>query len=97
MPAPASVEEFLDFVRRSGVTDEVKLTAQTQRYAADGEATPTPFETAQLLIRDGLLTHFQAEQILQGRFRRFFIGKYKVLERLGAGLRMERPFFNNSK
>ena len=85
MPAPASVEEFLDFVRRSGVADDAKLTAQTQRYAADGEATPTPFEIAQLLIRDGLLTHFQAEQILQGRFRRFFIGKYKVLERLGAG------------
>jgi serine/threonine protein kinase len=85
MPAPASVEEFLDFVRRSGVADEVKLTAQTQQYAADGEVPPTPTEMAELLIRDGLLTHFQAEQILQGRFRRFFIGKYKVLERLGAG------------
>ena len=85
MPAPASVDEFLDFVRRSGVADEPKLAAQVLRYAADGEETPTPNDAAQLLIRDGLLTHFQAEQILQGRFRRFFIGKYKVLERLGAG------------
>ncbi len=85
MPAPASVDEFLDFVRRSGVVEEPKLAAQTLRYAADGEATPTPADAAQLLIRDGLLTHFQAEQILAGRFRRFFIGKYKVLERLGAG------------
>ena len=85
MPAPASVDEFLDFVRRSGVADPEKLAAQVARYAADGEATPAPADAAQLLIRDGLLTHFQAEQILQGRFRRFFIGKYKVLERLGAG------------
>ena len=85
MPAPASVDEFLDFVRRSGVVEEPKLAAQALKYAADGEATPTPTDAAQLLIRDGLLTHFQAEQILAGRFRRFFIGKYKVLERLGSG------------
>ncbi len=85
MPAPATVDEFLDFVKRSGVADEAKLAAQVLRYAAEGEATPAPADAAQLLIRDGLLTHFQAEQILQGRFRRFFIGKYKVLERLGAG------------
>ena len=38
-----------------------------------------------MLVRDGLLTHFQAEQFLQGKWRRFTIGKYKVLETLGAG------------
>jgi serine/threonine protein kinase len=37
------------------------------------------------MIRDGVLTHFQAEQLLQGKWRRFTIGKYKVLERLGSG------------
>ena len=37
------------------------------------------------LVRDGLLTQFQAEQILQGKWRRFTIGKYKVLEKLGSG------------
>jgi eukaryotic-like serine/threonine-protein kinase len=31
------------------------------------------------------LTHFQAEQFLLGKWRRFTIGKYKVLERLGSG------------
>ncbi len=36
-------------------------------------------------MRDGLLTTFQAEQFLQGKWRRFTIGKYKVLERLGSG------------
>src|SRR5262249_48960830 len=32
-----------------------------------------------------VLTHFQAEQFLLGKWRRFTIGKYKVLERLGSG------------
>src|SRR5581483_10286116 len=40
---------------------------------------------AGLLVSAGLLTHFQAEQLMQGKWRRFTIGKYKVLERLGAG------------
>jgi len=79
------VDDFLDFVRRSGVTDIPKLAEQVSRYATDNETAETPAAAAELLIRDGLLTHFQAEQILQGRFRRFFIGKYKVLERLGSG------------
>src|SRR5205807_10310474 len=38
-----------------------------------------------LLVRDGVLTRFQAEQFLQGKWRRFTIGEYKVLERLGSG------------
>ena len=85
MPAPASVAEFVEFVRRSGVTEEPRLAAQVERYAADGEPAATPADVAKLLVRDGVLTNFQAEQILQGRFRRFFIGKYKVLENLGSG------------
>src|SRR5207302_1939132 len=31
------------------------------------------------------LTCFQAEQLLQGRWRGFTLGKYRILERLGAG------------
>ena len=44
-----------------------------------------PAKVAGILIRDGFLTHFQADNILQGKWRRFTIGKYKVLERLGSG------------
>src|SRR5262249_4457525 len=40
---------------------------------------------AGLLVRDGILTPFWAEQFLQGKWRRFSICPYKVLDRLGAG------------
>jgi serine/threonine protein kinase len=85
MPAPTTSEEFLELVRKSGVVEEKRLAAFIDRARA-GEplpADPLPFATQ--LVREGVLTHFQAEQFLQGKWRRFTIGKYKVLERLGAG------------
>lgn len=85
MAAPASTEEFLDLVRKSGVTDERRFTDYVSKNKASNALAPDASRMAGLLVRDGLLTQFQAEQILQGKWRRFTIGKYKVLERLGAG------------
>lgn len=42
-------------------------------------------DMAQALVREGVVTQFQAGQFLQGKSRGFFIGNYKVLERLGTG------------
>src|SRR4051794_1557073 len=85
MPAPTTTDEFLDLVRKSGVADEKRLDAYLTRARATGPLPPEPGKFAGLLVRDGILTHFQAEQFLQGKWRRFTIGKYKVLERLGQG------------
>src|SRR6516164_4740763 len=85
MPAPTTTDEFLDLVRKSGVVDEKRLSAYLTRARAAGPLPPEPAKFAGLLVRDGILTHFQAEQVLQGKWRRFTIGKYKVLERLGQG------------
>ncbi|HEX5272201.1 MAG TPA: serine/threonine-protein kinase, partial [Gemmataceae bacterium] len=85
MPAPTTTDEFLDLVRKSGIVDEKRLNAYLTRLRAAGPVPPEPAKFAGLLVRDGILTHFQAEQVCQGKWRRFTIGKYKVLERLGAG------------
>ncbi len=85
MPAPASVPEFLDLVQKSGVADEAKLKAYLDKIGGLAALPPEPPKAAGHLVRDGLLTFFQAEQILQGKWKRFSIGKYKVLERLGSG------------
>jgi eukaryotic-like serine/threonine-protein kinase len=85
MPAPTTVDEFVDLVRKSSVLDEPRLSGYVQKLKAD-PATPADLNAiAGLFVRDGLLTYFQAEQFLQGRWKRFTIGKYKVLERLGSG------------
>ncbi|QEL19523.1 serine/threonine protein kinase [Limnoglobus roseus] len=85
MPAPATVDEFLELIQKSGVVDEAKLTTYLNRQKEVG---PLPTETnkcAGKLVRDAVLTYFQAEQLLQGKWKRFTIGKYKVLEKLGVG------------
>jgi eukaryotic-like serine/threonine-protein kinase len=86
MPAPANADEFLEFIRKSGVAEENRLKGSLARITEQSGSVPTdPSELAKLLMRDGVLTFFQADQLLQGKWKRFFIGKYKVLERLGSG------------
>lgn len=85
MARPLTAGEYLDLVRKSGIVDDHRLAT----YLAQPEAAQTlpaePEQLARLLIRDGILTYFQAGQILEGKWRRFSIGRYKVLERLGSG------------
>src|SRR5438128_918034 len=85
MPSPSTLDEFLDLVRKSEVVDEKKLASYLDRQRAAASLPPVPGQLAGLMVRDGLLTQFQAEQILLGKWRRFTIGRYKVLERLGSG------------
>jgi serine/threonine protein kinase len=85
MPVPATVDEFLDYVQKSGVADPAKLTGYVQKLRDAGTLPTAPSKLAGLLVRDAVLTYFQAEQLLQGKWKRFSIGKYKVLERLGTG------------
>jgi serine/threonine protein kinase len=87
MPAPATVSEFLDLVRKSALADETKLTTCLDQLQESGSLPSAPEDLAGVLVRDGVLTYFQAEQILLGKWRRFTIGQYKVLERLGSGKR----------
>src|SRR5580698_5337346 len=85
MPAPANVEELLDLIQKSGVVDETKLRSYVQKLSESTGIPKDPAKLAGNLVRDAVLTYFQAEQLLQGKYKRFSIGKYKVLEKLGAG------------
>jgi serine/threonine protein kinase len=85
MPVPTTTEEFLELVRKSGVVEDKRLSTYVEKMRAASSLSSDPGKAAGFMVRDGILTHFQAEQVLQGKWRRFTIGKYKVLERLGAG------------
>jgi serine/threonine protein kinase len=85
MPAPTTVAELLDLIQKSGVVEAPRLAAYAEQLRGTNALPAEPNKLAELLIRDGLLTYFQSEQILQGKWKRFTIGKYKVLERLGSG------------
>ena len=87
MPVPTTTQELLELVRKSELIPQQRLEGFiTQVTAARSGAKPR--EVANLLIAAGLVTQFQAEQFLQGKWRGFTIGKYKVLEPLGSGTRL---------
>src|SRR4051812_10747226 len=85
MPAPATIDDFLDVVRKSNQLDVVRLDAYLDERRQKDTLPPDPRKLAALLIRDGLLTNFQAEQFLQGKYKGFHVGGYRILERLGSG------------
>jgi serine/threonine protein kinase len=85
MPAPETTREFLDLVQRSGVVDDVRLKTYLAKLSPASVFPSKPSTLASQLVRDGMLTIFQAEQVLAGRWRRFTIGPYKALEYLGSG------------
>jgi serine/threonine protein kinase len=78
MPPPATKEEFLELVRKSGLVGETAL----------GPFIAKPWTLRTLiraLVHEGLLTNFQAEQLMPGWRWGFNFGKYKVLDWLGTG------------
>ena len=85
MSVPSSVEELLQLIRKSGMVDEQKLSTYLQRRQLARGLPPDPRVFADELVQDGLLTYFQSEQFLLGKWRGFTIGKFKLLERVGVG------------
>jgi serine/threonine protein kinase len=86
MPVPSTIEDFLDIGSRSGVLDKEGAHDYLDHLRAGAGAPDTPARLAQLMVRDGLLTGFQARQFLKGKWRNFVIsGKYVLLEQLGVG------------
>ena len=84
MAAPTTSNEFLDLVRRSELLSPLRL-EEFLRLVRTTSAKMLPRELASLLVSGGFVTQFQAEQFLQGKWKGFTIGKYRVLERIGAG------------
>jgi eukaryotic-like serine/threonine-protein kinase len=84
MGAPATVEEYMSLVRNANLVDEKRL--DPKMWEVDPEELPkSPPELADFLVQAGVLTGYQAVQVLKGKLDFFEIGPYRVLERLGHG------------
>jgi serine/threonine protein kinase len=84
MAAPTTTAELLELVAKSGLTDSTRLRALVEHLTESDSLPADPRDFATELIRYGLVTCFHAEQLLLGRWKRFCLGMYTVLERFGT-------------
>lgn len=86
MPAPTTNDSFIELGCKSGLLDPGLLEQCRSGWERAGAIPSTPRELADAFIREGVLTRFQAEKLLNGKWRGFLIaGKYRLLEKLAAG------------
>src|SRR5262249_31959853 len=72
-------------VRKSNLVTPEALDAALTTFPGSTSAPDATKALADYLVSLGHLTPFQAKELLKGRHKGFFVGKYKVLEPLGSG------------
>lgn len=75
-------EAFCELLKKSRLLETEQLAEVAARVAAEKGLVPS--RLARQLLDRGSITEWQARQLLAGRYG-FFMGKYKLLERLGGG------------
>ncbi len=81
MAVPTTPEEVLELLRQSEL-----IAAGDWPRCQDAASTALSAEQfADDLVRAGLVTPFHTSNLLKGRWRGFFVGKYRLLELIGAG------------
>ena len=89
MPGDVGLEAFIPLLIKSRLVDQEQIDRVIGSRARPGSAPPPPpssaRELADLLVRSGELTHFQAAKLLQGRWAGLALGPYRLLAPLGRG------------
>ncbi len=76
--------DILPVIRASGVLTDVQFEGLRTRVL-EGSYPYDARELAGCLIREGLLTEYQARRILKNKPHGMVVGKYVILERIGSG------------
>ena len=81
---PSTSSEFLQAIRSSCHLVRAAV-RESRSECGRGEYPPEPAELASRLVKDGVLTEFQARQILKGKSQGLVFGRYVILDFLGKG------------
>ncbi len=85
MAAEPSKESFLRLLERSGLVPEDQLPDLLNDLKQSEPSTDSSRELADSLVQRKILTRWQADHLLTGRHRGFFLGPYRILQPLGKG------------
>jgi serine/threonine protein kinase len=83
LPASSTLE-FLEALRRSGLASEERLHELHERVS-QGDYESGRDELVKDLVHEGVITEFQADRLVAGNGRGLVIGRYVILDRIGAG------------
>lgn len=82
MPPPSTAGDLVELIRRGDVADAERLDEFLRQLP---ELPGTPQELARTLVQHEILSRFQAEHLLQGKYKGFHVGEYRVLQPIGTG------------
>jgi serine/threonine-protein kinase len=87
MPKVTTTDRLIELVRRSELILNEQLAAFIAEQAKDGAGVlpADPTQLAQKFIGSGLISRWQMDQIMDGKYRGFRLGKYTLRDHLGTG------------
>ena len=77
-----SSDSFLQMLALSGLLSDEQMTVVRKQFSSTGGGVPAGVSTQEIMIwllKRKLITPWHAEKLIQGRFRGFFLGEYKLL------------------
>lgn len=98
--ADLTTSRFIEITRKSNLVDAAALDAAVSRFneahraaelpdgdeqAKDQEEKKRVIQLAEWLVNEQLLTEWHTDKLLAGKYKGFFLGKYKLLGHLGTG------------
>jgi len=81
----ATTDTFIEVVKKSGLISETRLQDRVAEIEAEHQQPLEKLALARALIASEDLTTWQAEKLVAGKHKGFFLGKYKLLKLLGRG------------
>ena len=83
MAAPANGQEFFELLEKSQLLDAEVIAKLRPQMQPHGQTEAKRLATT--LLKNQLITEYQAKQMLAGKYKGFYLARYKILELLGAG------------
>lgn len=81
MSSPTKTKaDFLELALKSGLVTQAQI---EEIFGSDLPSDPNAAATQ--LLKSGIITQYQAKQLLAGKFRGYFLGTYKILQPIGQG------------
>ncbi len=81
-----TAKSFLNILNQSGIVASDQLRPSLAELKSKSGGKPIKLnQLTQHLIDAGLITQWHCQKLLNGRYKGFFLGKYKLLQHLGTG------------